>query len=982
MGRQRLDLLRWMPAIAITLAVALFGIAGWMLYDARQAAWRQAAQQADNVSLALERDIAHTFAVFDLSLRAVAAGLPLLDRLPLDPDMRRAVLFDGALAAPYYDSVLVIDAAGMPLYSSSKGELPRENFANQSYFLRLRDHPDAGLAMTPRKHGGSSGRPAVVLSRRINHADGSFAGIVSGAIDVSLFEDLFSSLKLAPADDVTVVGTDGRLLYRRLSGAREFGRDMSASPNFPNALYQRSGLLDGPSATDGVHRLRAYRRVGDLPLIVSVGLAMDDAYAAWRQEALVVGGAVLVLLTLALLLIRQRELGYRSRTAATVRDHEARYRLLADNTTDFITCLDLEFRHIYASPACRAMFGREPDEMLGCPLIDSIHPDEQEETLARLRRLAAGESDREIATYRARHRLGPWLWVEANIDLVREPEGAPASLICSMRDITRRQEQSDALRRANVELERLSRHIGKARDAAEQASRAKSLFLAGMSHELRTPLNGILGYAQLLRLEGGLGVTQAARVDAMLAAGGHLLEMINCVLDLSEIEAGRVELRMSLADPRQLAVACLDLLRPAAEAKSLSLDLIVAPDLPERFIIDTTRLRQVLLNLLGNAVKFTAEGKVALHLRPGADDVLRIEVADTGPGVPLRHRDRLFKDFERLGAELRGPIEGAGLGLAIASRLVALMGGRLGYEDNHGGGSLFWLELPALAAESSAADEEPPASVAFQVTTASLRILVVDDVAMNRDIASAFLQAAGHEALVAEGGAEAVAAVAAGDFDVVLMDVRMPEVDGLEAARRIRRLADPRGSVPIVALTAQAFAEQIEECRRAGMDGHLTKPFTQAALLDAVARATTQSDRPRAASAPAMTPPALSVLEPQSDLKLIDMETYERTAAFLPPDTISSYLRILAGRGEALLVQLRAPGLPADPQALAAEAHALSGSAGMLGFARLAGTARDLETALLADPLAAGSHRDRLAAAIELSIREMQRLPVAASASA
>src|SRR6185437_2621933 len=189
----------------------------------------------------------------------------------------------------------------------------------------------------------------------------------------------------------------------------------------------------------------------------------------------------------------------------------------------------------------------------------------------------------------------------ATIGVVRDAAtGRPASLVCVLRDISERQAQADELRAANTELERLARHLARARDEAERASRAKSRFLAGMSHELRTPLNGVLGYAQLLRLEGGLNAAQSARVDAMLAAGTHLLEMINCVLDLSQIEAERVELQRSEVDLNQLARACLGLVRPSAQAKGLALGLTAAPAAPRHLIVDPTRLRQVLLNLLGN----------------------------------------------------------------------------------------------------------------------------------------------------------------------------------------------------------------------------------------------------------------------------------------------------------------------------------------------------------------------------------------------
>jgi light-regulated signal transduction histidine kinase (bacteriophytochrome)/ActR/RegA family two-component response regulator len=393
------------------------------------------------------------------------------------------------------------------------------------------------------------------------------------------------------------------------------------------------------------------------------------------------------------------------------------------------------------------------------------------------------------------------------------------------------------LEESNAKLEELSRHLAHARDQAEQAVQSKSRFLAGMSHALRTPLNGILGYAQLLRLEGRLDATQTQRVNSMLDAGQQLLEMINRVLELTEVEAAHTKLNLTTVDVHDIAVTCLSVVRYAAESKGLKLRISQAahahgPAAPVLVIADPSRLRQVLLNLLDNAIKFTETGWVELRLCSADGVNQRIEIVDTGPGMPAATYRQVFEEFRRLNSA-SSLIAGAGVGLAIAARLLMLMGGDLGYEDKPGGGSVFWLHLPLAVAASrgnaATAPEPPP--------PAKLRLLVVDDIDMNRDIASAFLTAGGHEVTCAETGEEAVAAVEAADFDLVLMDVCMPGMDGLEATRRIRALGNHRARVPIVALTAQVFAEQIDECRAAGMNSHLAKPFAYDALLEAVAQA-------------------------------------------------------------------------------------------------------------------------------------------------
>ena len=666
-----------------------------------------------------------------------------------------------------------------------------------------------------------------------------------------------------------------------------------------------------------------------------------------------------------------RDITERQHAAAQLKESEARYRLLADSTSDVITWLDLDLKRTYASPSCRPMLGYEPSQIVGNTPSGDIHPDDVDAVLERLRALAAGRIDRDEATYRMRHGKGHWLWTETHFSLVRNGEtGQPESIVCSLRDISERV--------ANTELERLARRLTRARDGAEQASRAKSRFLASVSHELRTPLNGILGYAELMRLDGGLSATQATRVDVMLGAGRYLLEMINRVLDFSEIESGQPELQASDVDPREIMSGCLDIVRPMAEAKGLALSVVSAPNTPGRIVTDPGRLRQVLLNLLGNAVKFTTQGSIEIRLRPARDGRIRIEIADTGPGIPPERRHRLFQDFARMEAGA-AVVESAGLGLAISARLAAAMGGRVGYDDIPSGGSLFWVELPLGGiAEPSAAPAAPEAASA---SMEALRLLVVDDVAMNRDIASSFLRAAGHDVVCVEGGAEAVEAAASGDFDAVLMDVRMPDVDGLEATRRVRALPGARGRVPIVAVTAQAFAEQIRECRRAGMDEHLAKPFTQATLLAAVARAVRDEAAQAAPSeAAAVAPvgeaaPAALATLPGPELPVFDQASFESTTGYLAPETIPTFLKTLMARGETLLLELQDLEALADtPGELAAAAHSFAGSADMFGFQRAGSGARHFERAVQAGTPDAPALAGALAAAIQASLVEITRL--------
>jgi diguanylate cyclase (GGDEF)-like protein len=413
-------------------------------------------------------------------------------------------------------------------------------------------------------------------------------------------------------------------------------------------------------------------------------------------------------------------------------------------------------------------------------------------------------------------------------------------------------------------LDHMAARLAAALETARAASAVKTRFLSAASHELRTPLNGILGWAQLMLRDKTLAPDHREQVKTITEAGEHLAGVVGRLLEISTIEAGRAEApRLEPTDAGALARSCLDLLRPAADQKGLALRIEVAADVPRGVMMDKARVRQVLLNLLGNAVKFTDAGGVTLRLYKPLEGRLRFDVSDTGPGVSPLLNGRLFQDFVRFDPKGQGTA-GSGLGLAVSARFAALLGGQIEYEAGPGGrGSLFWFELPAVAAALGpavpATAAPPPAMAPAPVLVAlnppangespprtplpaarggrrALRILAADDVSANRLLLRATLEAVGHKVTLVADGASAVEAVAAdpGGFDAVLMDVQMPGMDGLEATRRIRALPGHGGRLPILAVTAGAFREDIEACHEAGMDGHVEKPIRVARLEQAL----------------------------------------------------------------------------------------------------------------------------------------------------
>jgi signal transduction histidine kinase/HPt (histidine-containing phosphotransfer) domain-containing protein len=510
----------------------------------------------------------------------------------------------------------------------------------------------------------------------------------------------------------------------------------------------------------------------------------------------------------------------------------------------------------------------------------------------------------------------------------------------SMRDLTA---ANAALEQEITSRKAIEDDLRAAKDTAEQGSQAKTRFVAMVTHELRTPLNAILGYAQLLRVEGGLSDQQDARVGEMIRAGRHLLEMIERVLDFASIETGRMELRPVLVNIADLAEGCMTFIDPIANNRGLGLRMVRSRAAPRQVLCDAPRLRQVLLNLLGNAVKYTAAGSVELRILPGtAPGSLRIEVADTGTGIDTAGHDRLFVDFERLDAA--SSVEGAGLGLAISARIVTQMGGTIGHAENPGGGSVFWLELPPTEAPPPPPPEAVPTPEAPD--PAGGRILLVDDIAVNRDLIGAFLRTGGHEVVQAESGREAVRLARDQTFDLILMDVRMPEMDGLEATRRIRGLPPPHGLVTVVALSAYALRDQMEQCRKSGMDGYIAKPVDYATLMRMVAD-TIAGTPPGWTTAPPDPPtPQSATMEPARDTAQprLDHAALEQMLMFLPPDEATRHLRTLRTRTEEVL---RLLDQPTAPELLAQTAHGLAAVTGMFGLAALSAMTRRLEQALL-----------------------------------
>ncbi|MFE9082824.1 PAS domain-containing protein [Brevundimonas sp. NPDC003935] len=509
---------------------------------------------------------------------------------------------------------------------------------------------------------------------------------------------------------------------------------------------------------------------------------------------------------------------------ARSRRDEGRYRLLAENIGDVITRVKMDGSSKYISPAIQQLLGWTFEEMSG-QSTDYVHPEDRHLVLKAIGEAVKTGTPTRLE-HRAVHRKGHTIWVECTFKALKDENGHVDDVVVVIRDMTQRRVLED--------------QVIEAKERAEKAAQAKSEFLANMSHELRTPLTSVIGFSGLLQGSEALPPEERTYVERIATASEALLGVINDILDYSKLEANAIEM-----DPEPFQVAALvdgaaAIVEGQCVAKGLSLKVVADAAMPEVLTGDAGRLRQVMLNFLSNAVKFTGKGGVTLRVG-GAPDPdgrwrLRVAVTDTGIGIPAEKIEVLFERFSQADASTTRVYGGTGLGLAISRRLIEIMGGEIGVDSKPGEGATFWFETPLIQGGSAAGLTGGNDEMAASGGLAGGRILMADDAPGNRELVSAILRGLGLEIDTVCDGAEAVQAMQSGSYDLVLMDVHMPVMDGLAATREIRRMQAGSGHrTPILALTANVQADQVARCLDSGMDGHLAKPIQIPELAGALA---------------------------------------------------------------------------------------------------------------------------------------------------
>lgn len=631
------------------------------------------------------------------------------------------------------------------------------------------------------------------------------------------------------------------------------------------------------------------------------------------------------------------------RAEAALRESEERFRNSFELAGIGMAIIGLDGRWLRVNRTLADIVGYEPEELLKKTFHDITHPDDLAPNVAHVRTLLSGARRYYRMEKRYIHREGQIVWINLTASLVRDAAGSPVHFVAQVEDITQRRQ--------------LEASLAKARDQALEASRLKSEFLATMSHEIRTPMNGIIGMSSLM-MESSLTSDQRDIGRVILNSAESLLEIINDILDFSKIEAGKIRIDAAEFDLRVVVEETLALLAPRAQGKHIGLGCTFEPKMGTALVGDAGRIRQVLTNFVGNAIKFTEVGQVTVDVRElrttAAHTRFRVTVRDTGIGISPGSQDKLFQPFTQVDGTSTRRFGGTGLGLAISRQLTEFMGGEVGFESEPSVGSSFWFELelargdginatgtaaplPGVVAEIKAPVAPAPAAV---VATGGLKLLLAEDNHANQIVAQKLLAKMGHRVDIVGNGVQALERLAQEPYDAVLMDCQMPILDGYETTRRIRSGAVPGLDVriPIIALTAYALLDDRLKCLKAGMNDYVSKPVRPENLRAALMRNGLVMDS-KLTPAAAPVSPGAAVLDERVLEQLRGLPG--RNGPALLPELVAMFGREAPVR----LAECEKWYTERRSQPLADAAHTLAGSCANLGAHEMRAAALAVEKA-------------------------------------
>ena len=753
-------------------------------------------------------------------------------------------------AMPGVRTIFVMDTEGT-IRVANRPELVGRNLKDRDYFKIPQQDQDPDMLYVSPPFKTVLGNFVINMSRILQAPDGTFTGIVTAALDPLYFATLLASVNYENDMWTALAHGDGRLFLAIPLGKQVIGMDL-AKPGSFFSQHRDSGkretVLTGVVYATGETRMIAQQTIRppnlkiNKPLIVASSRDIAAIYAVWRRDALIQGGmfvlfALVSTRGLRLYQKRQQEFEHRQSEAAdsitALNEELDRFFTLS---LDLLCIADMEGHFRRLNSAWEETLGYSLDELIGNRFLEFVHPDDLQQTLEAMATL---DRDHPVLNFINRYRCkdGSYRWIEWRAHPYQE-----SLIYAAARDITE-------LKLKQQELEESEREMRIAKETAEAANRAKSEFLATMSHEIRTPMNAILGMTRLV-LESELSPRQADYLRKAYSSSQVLMGILNDILDYSKIEAGRLEIEHLPMRPEDILNDTVELFAARINEKGLSIGVEIAPETPAVVIGDLLRFSQVLNNLMSNAVKFTETGQIHVRLEPIAREedrmTLRCAVRDTGIGLSKEQSDRLFDPFTQADGTITRRYGGTGLGLAICRNLVRLMGGDIMVSSREGSGATFTFTMQVKIASPDTqtatcrptdADMAEPGTTDIRTATDlnGVRILLVEDNRINQEVAAEFLRQRGAMVTVADHGAEALELVQRPCFDVVLMDLHMPVMDGFEASRRIRTLHDS-ARLPIIAMTAAVMQDDRERCTAAGMADFVAKPIDPDEMVMVVRR--------------------------------------------------------------------------------------------------------------------------------------------------
>lgn len=811
--------------ILLNLLVLL--LAGTALYRSHRTYLENTKTTGSNLATVLHSQIVHSFDSTDQALLALIAeregrldGNPITGSLLVQSMARKLK----TLRETY--SFRLADESGHIRLGDRVTKQPY--IGDREYFKTLKANPNQGLVVSEPLKSRISGDRIIIFARAFHKPDGRFGGIIYATRTCNLFHRSFSSLDVGPRGTVALWTRSAHLVARwpveMAAGKPSWRLPASASLKQLIDSGGGQGIYSNRSLIDGERRLLVIQKLERYPMYVVVGLAQDDAFAGWYWQIIYASVTVLVFGCAGFFAARYMLTSWKAHAETA-----ERLAVILGSVGDAIYGVDLEGRCTFCNPACVQILGyRSEADILGKrshSLWHHTYPDGRPYPADECKvciTLQTGESVHGVEEVFWRADGSPFpceYWVSPQVH-----QGVLVGAVVAFSDITERKQAEETL--------------AKAKNDAEAANEAKSRFLATMSHEIRTPMNGVLGMLTLLE-QTDLDDEQRDCTLTAKRSAESLLAIINDILDLSKIEAGKVELECIPVDIRGLTEEVSQLLQFTSHRKSIDFELEVDSSLVTSRYGDPARLRQVLLNLGSNAVKFTQQGTVRFRIRELSPCTVSFEVEDTGIGIPQEKLADLFDAFTQVDASTTRRFGGTGLGLSICKRLVEMMGGQIGVVSEEGKGSTFWFQIPleicTIALPPHGERSEVPHLRAVSAGSA-LRVLVAEDNPVNQKLARKVLERLGHSVDIAGNGQEAMTFLEDRTYDIVLMDCRMPTMDGYEATRRIRASKKPWASLPIVAMTANALQEDRNLACQAGMDDYLTKPINVDALTDALER--------------------------------------------------------------------------------------------------------------------------------------------------